>query len=677
MYFIVNKENFVIAASEKFLQRIGARDICLISSMYKDGSIVIDEESKSIKILTKELNLDYEKSKLYSSFGELTHFRLYDKEEKILEIEENDDISYLKKIKKGVIEKEDNEFDIPKIAALLEEPKEDKEDKKEAADDETPQIVSEIESIKILDQESEETKDNKQEAIENKEELAKDEKIEDFNNEISLQIEEKEEKIEDELAALKSVVTQEDIENIETSQDNEVEIPPIPIEKIREKQKRKEQSQSNEESVEIKEKLVKIEDTKPEIEESNDDKKSIFSFRKKDQSSQEIETIKFDEEKELEELKAIEPLKDESSNIQTEDLKPLQDEAKSEELDNLIQELETIELKEKIKKEESVKEEVKSDTEVNDEEIILKTKPALEATKKDNDIVAKIAKVQVESLDLEDNAKRLNLDLDSYKMLLNSYINEFARVDDLLKKGDKKSIDMLIDAGQLLALDSVVLKLTKLKNANDPKDIEQKANEIEIYIKELKNKIDENKNEEDLKALSREEIKEELTKDITFETEIEKKVEEEKSAEEILNRDEKALTIEEDYLEEDIFSSDKTLLKSVKKKDVFLEIEETAMELNIPKDLVLEFTKDFLIQAKEHLPILIDEYKRGNVIELQQTAHMLKGAANNLRLNSIADVLFRIQKSSDLEYDKELIIKFASLVKGLEEALKTVDVEIS
>jgi len=706
MYFIVNSENFVIAASEKFIRKIGARDICLISSMYRNGSIVIDEDNKSIKILTKELNLDFEKSKLYSSFGELTHFRLYDKEEKILEIEENDDISYLKKIKKGVIEKEDDEFDIPKIAALEDvKEKEDTKESKEVAKDEIPEIVSEIESIHILNEEPKEenviTQQNEEQNINETisqedneiDELMqlKDEILPVKDNEPSKDIKETEpnNNSENELISLK--------EEIESNKED-IKIPPIPIDKVREKQKIKEQLKQNKEN-EIKEKLVRIEDLTP-IEDIVKEDDSINLLK------EEIEKDEIKEEQEIKKVEAQEELRDvislKDSNIKENDKEfEIKPKAEDEKLNELLHELETIKPKEEdditikdeatdskenitkvISKDDIIepKEDITTNVskenfvEKKENEVVLKTKSSIDATKdEDKNIVNKIAKVQVESLDLEDNAKRLNLDLDSYKMLLNSYINEFTRVEKLLKIGDKKTIDMLIDAGQLLALDSVVFKLTKLKNAIEPIDIEQKANEIEIYIRELKNKID-RKNEnnivdkiEETTISHKENLKEHIT-------EIKPKNVSEEQIEKILNKEE-LITPEENVVfdKKDILESAKTLLNSVNKKDIVLEIEETAMELNIPENLVLEFTKDFLTQSKEHLPILIEEYKEGNIKELQQTAHMLKGAANNLRLNSIADILFKIQKSSDLEYDKELIIKFASLIKGLEEALIRVE----
>jgi len=710
MYFIINNENYVIAASEKFIQKIGARDICIISSMYKNGSIVIDEDNKSIKILTKELNLDFEKSKLYSSFGELTHFRLYDKEDKILEIEENDDISYLKKIKKGVIEKEDNEFDIPKIAALKKEEEDTKELKEtaEVAKDEIPEIINEIESIHILNEEPKEENIKTQQH----EEQNINDTISQKDNEIDELIQ-----LKDEILPIKDNEPSKDIKEIEPNDNSEnelislkeeiesniedIKIPPIPIDKVREKQKRKEQLKQNKEN-EIKEKLVRIEDLTPieDIVKEDEEDDSINLLKEA------IEKDEIKEEQEIKKVEAQEELRDvislKDSNIQKNnkefEIKP---KTEDEKLNELLHELETIEPKEEddiaikdeatdskeditkvIPKDDIIepKEDItlnvskENSLEKKEDEIVLNTKPS---SKKDNEqnIITKIIKVQVESLNLEDNAKRLNIDLDSYKMLLNSYINEFDRVSDLLKIGDSKTIDMLIDAGQLLALDSIVLKLTKLKNTTEIQDIKQKAKEIELYINELKNKIDNKKVDNYINEVNtvsnvepiKKEKEEELSSTIelkNIEDDVEKTIKDRSKIEEETNR-----LVEE----KDILESAKTLLDNVDKKDVILEIEETAMELNIPESLVLEFTKDFLNQAKEHLPILINEYKNGNIKELQQTAHMLKGAANNLRLNSIADILFKIQKSDNLETDKSFIIKFASLIKGLEEALNRVE----
>ena len=678
MYFIVNKENFVIAASEKFIQKIGARDICLISSMYKDGSIVIDKENKSMKVVTKELEFDYEKSKLYSSFGELTHFRLYDKEEKILEIEENDDISYLKKIKKGVIEKEDNEFDIPKIAAIQEdiEEKSDKEDNESSKA--IPEIVSEIENINILNEEPKDdiTKEDENNTQVEKEDIELKDKVLTQDNK---ELEESDNSKED-------ILQKYDIKEDINQNEEEVQIPPIPVDKIREKQKRKEQ-QKELETVDsitvdsIKEKIVKIEDTTPTVEEKKD-KKSLFPWKRnksEDNVEDEINTINFKENEAIE-LKDIDIKEDSKQEIDLKDIDikedskqkiDLKDEETSldnkklnKDLENLIHEIETIDAKE---------------TTSNNDNITLIKKPqdSKNIELDNNNIIAKIAKVQVESLDLEDNAKRLNLDIDSYKMLLNSYINEFNRVENLIEIGDNKTIDMLIDAGQLLALDTVVLKLTKLKNSTDEQDLKHNSNEIHIYIDELKNKISGSKESND-ESLEDTNIKPnnniEPIDDIQLKSvELKDESNKEEIKREHTENENKIIEDKKELIEDDIFESDKTLLDSVDKKDVTLELDEASEALQIPKELVLEFSKDFLTQSKEYLPILMEEYKKGDIKSLKFYIHSLKGASSNLRLNSFTDIFFKIIKNDDLNYIKELIVKFASLIKGLEEVLNKME----
>ncbi len=73
-------------------------------------------------------------------------------------------------------------------------------------------------------------------------------------------------------------------------------------------------------------------------------------------------------------------------------------------------------------------------------------------------------------------------------------------------------------------------------------------------------------------------------------------------------------------------------LKDVRMIPIEFSIKLAADELNLPEDLVLEFVNDFSNQGHEYIPELIDAYQNGDLDKLQKTAHMLKGAASNLRI---------------------------------------------
>jgi hypothetical protein len=137
MYFITNKEGFVIAASSKFISKLGSRDICSLSSILNDKLINFKEEN-NLSINGFDNSFRYTKSTLHSAFGEL---ELYNLQENDIQTNIDDEnIEYLKKIKEGAIVKEDNEYSIPDIPIL----KHEKE-----TDNEKDNILKEIEDIEV------------------------------------------------------------------------------------------------------------------------------------------------------------------------------------------------------------------------------------------------------------------------------------------------------------------------------------------------------------------------------------------------------------------------------------------------------------------------------------------------------------------------------------------------
>jgi len=292
-------------------------------------------------------------------------------------------------------------------------------------------------------------------------------------------------------------------------------------------------------------------------------------------------------------------------------------------------------------------------------------------------ILEKIINIQVDSINLQENAKKLNIDLNSYKMLLNSYLSEIDKYIPQLKKSDTQTINMLIDAGQLLSLDSITSKLTNLKSLNQ-EEKEPKIKELEIFSKLLKEKLN-NKTEEKKVVENRDLDKKQ--EHISLSSTINESKIEEKESIESPKVEVKMVKIEDSYSKTknsaesskvlDITSAEE-LLELVDPIEINLNPKIAAEELNLPEELIVEFINDFLTQSKEHLPIIVESYKTGNIDKVQSTAHMLKGAANNLRLNKIADNLFKIQKETKLENDNELIKKFVAQIKGLELELKKI-----
>jgi len=93
-------------------------------------------------------------------------------------------------------------------------------------------------------------------------------------------------------------------------------------------------------------------------------------------------------------------------------------------------------------------------------------------------------------------------------------------------------------------------------------------------------------------------------------------------------------------------------LSGVKPIHFDFRLEDAADELSLPVELIEEFVHDFIQQAKSETEKMLEAYRQGNLEKIQKIGHLLKGAASNLRINPLADTLYKIQfckESSQLE----------------------------
>ena len=801
MYFLTNKEGFIIAASNDFLSAIGSREICSISSMLHNQLIVVEDDK--LEIPNKSLKYDCSISSMYSAFGELKLYTL--KEIK----EEDESIAYLRQIKSGKITKEDNEYSIPDIP-ILHKSKEEPEIKEEPTlTVETPkskelETIAKEEIVKIEEPQKEEkpkaaiqeeeqaTQEHKEETepkdtLEIEEEKAKEEpKEETVTQEIKLEetvVEEHKEeiiKIEDSVADTKPTVeekqeeptqTQEKIETVTKEQEepttlketkpeitketeHKEESDPYNLKLIEEIEKiavtapstPKEESQISQESIEqLADEIVKEQESKEE-EKAKEEPIKIFANRevKEEQEPKEEPKIETTQEESKETLEPKEEIvenliKIEPTNIEEEpkeelsgfkkitrklfpwgrkdkdieledkdyeiDIKPAkeleeQQEPKeetieidkneeikvekepSEELENKEEEptidvdkeqveLEkptqelatTVEPKEElIKPQEEQKEEIKEDAIATTQELE-EAKESTEETQEEakeplkakepqdnSKIVYKLIGLQVDAIDLQANANKLSIDSSSYKMLVDNYLDEIEKYHDDLVNKTSSTINMLTDAGELLSLDLISKKLNELKDSQDTSSI---VKEIALISTLLKEKLEQ---EEQTRKAKEQEVQEPEIPEIQSQEEAIEEPEEELVPKEVV----------------DITTAD-ALLNKITKESVKFDPQRAADELNLPQRLILEFVHDFIAQSKEHLPMVVDAYKSNDIQTIQTTAHMLKGAASNLRLDSIAENLFKIQKENSIERSGELIKDFVAKLKGLEEAIASME----
>jgi HPt (histidine-containing phosphotransfer) domain-containing protein len=269
----------------------------------------------------------------------------------------------------------------------------------------------------------------------------------------------------------------------------------------------------------------------------------------------------------------------------------------------------------------------------------------------------KLIQMQVAGVNLEKNAKNLSIDLDSYKMLLGNYLDELENYREDLENRSDSTISMLEDASELLSLSPVSKKLKELRDSqSDHKSI---LRDITLFESLLREKLGEKKSTE----------KKSTEKESSKVEEPAKPAEVSPTMEEV----QEPIVEESNLPVQEVITIDsaQSLLEKLESKSVSFDPNEAANDLNLPVTLILEFVDDFIDQAKEHLSQMVKAYKESDIKTLQTTAHMLKGAASNLRLDSVSDTLFNLQKLQSMEKAEELLKEFVSKLKGLEHEVES------
>ena len=727
MYFIANNENYIVAASKDFLEQCGSRDLCAIASSLKDGVFHLERETNSFVAKNFE-DFEYSTSDLYSSFGTLTLYRISKKELQIDQSTVEDaNITYLKQLKERKIATSDNEFSIPTIESLQKhsttEESTEKTDKVIESDDKRVETVESVardtestesdekeeessfetiklfsntsveessdeekETIKLFNYDSESSEDKVAEPHQMKQEVIEAKIVEEKTATIEEKKEYPEEKEEkhdsdlDKLISLSDVkeldktqlkieehendkIVTEKVVNIPTTIESETKEDKEPkekraIDKIKEKLfpwgSRNTENIELEESDILKpasdlvdEKKEELTTTKEELLKSVEDKEStdaIETINIIEQSVDAVDVIKPEDDKEklADTIKIYETKEDEVIHKAIAEVPEVEE--KKEDL--TLEELELAELKAMHESKNRI---AQTTPEVRVSKDESTTEKSEEPLNKDNSqLYYKIIEMQVKGIDLERNAQNLNVDIDSYKMLVDNYLDELENYNDDLKNRVHSTITMLADAGELLSLNVVSKKLNEIAVTTEPAT---PLRDLTLLVSLLRDKVGNKKS-----TVVADKIK-------TVETPAVKSTEKE-----ALKRDENDLG----FNLIDITTPEELLVK-IPAETIDYDPHKASDELNLPVSLILEFADDFTTQAKEHLNQMVKAYREGDLKTLQTTAHMLKGAASNLRIDPLAENLFTIQKLQSLSSAEKLLKEFVAKLKGLENKLKIIE----
>ncbi len=287
--------------------------------------------------------------------------------------------------------------------------------------------------------------------------------------------------------------------------------------------------------------------------------------------------------------------------------------------------------------------------------------PALEAAESEGPIiplpeVEEKAWVEIEASfqpDLQSNAVNLDLGAEEYTALVSDFVHDCRQMRANLLNDDatvrREAVSVLKDAVALLQLSPIDRILDMIESAS-PEERTEIADTLDRMLAHL-----ETREAETVTAPAEERAREKELPPAPEKEETAPPAPEETA--------EAAPTVRPEVSTEEF-------LKGVQPVPIEFSLQIAAEELNLPEDLVLEFINDFANQGHEYLPVLIDAYQKKDLDQLQKTAHMLKGAASNLRVEAMVENLYELQFDNDIERAPERIRKFAGQLMSLDNFLK-------
>lgn len=295
-------------------------------------------------------------------------------------------------------------------------------------------------------------------------------------------------------------------------------------------------------------------------------------------------------------------------------------------------------------------------------------------------------------LDVAKISQEIGLSIEDYKLYLDSFIDQSIIDEQRLQDGDDKVIKNLSNLALTLKIPNINILLLKIKKL--PK--EKRLSSIDEYYTKLALltlKKPDNIHQSDMKNLLEKdsleiaEKEEELNSTFTeLISTVDKKakIEEEFSLD--LDKPNKPQKLDLDLDNDlELFDLEETqekisthepkednkfTLDNVKALPINYNPKIAAEELNLPVVLIEEFVEDFIEQANHDKEHLLTSYHQKDLDNIHELGHKLKGAASNLRINELADVLEEIQFSTDHNKLESLFTKYWGLFISLEDYMK-------
>ncbi len=271
-------------------------------------------------------------------------------------------------------------------------------------------------------------------------------------------------------------------------------------------------------------------------------------------------------------------------------------------------------------------------------------------------------------LDVHKISEEIGLSVNDYKLYLDSFIDQSIIDEKRLLEGNDKVIKNLSNLALTLKiphLNLLLLKIQKLSHRERMPLIDEYYTKLALLTLE---KPENYEDDEDLHNIFEEE-KEESNKEELLNarfTDLLKNVDEKK---EIQNEEFELKELKVDEVNHTT-NSKKLSLDNVPELPISYSPQTAADELNLPVVLIEEFVDDFIEQARQDKEHLLTSYYQHDMDNIHELGHKLKGAASNLRINELSDILEEIQFCSNHEELAPLFIKYWGHFLSLEGYMK-------
>lgn len=283
-------------------------------------------------------------------------------------------------------------------------------------------------------------------------------------------------------------------------------------------------------------------------------------------------------------------------------------------------------------------------------------------------------------LDVEKISSEIGLSVYDYKLYLDSFIDQSIIDEKRLIEGNDKVVKNLSNLALTLKIPHINILLLKIQKLSQPERLPlideyytklalltlekpEAYNEEEALENIFEADHNDNKNQEEIlnerfsDLLKNIDDKKENNDDLTL-GEVTENTKETIGVDSIPNT-----LVENSEIE-------KISLDNVPELPISYSPQTAADELNLPVVLIEEFVDDFIEQARQDKDHLLTSYYQKDMDNIHELGHKLKGAASNLRINELSDILEDIQFCSNHNELKALFIKYWGHFLSLENYMK-------